>query len=242
MKLAIVTGVSRGLGAALAHALLERDWNVIGVGRTAAAGLGGDAFRFVACDLADCKQLRSSVGPLIRDPVFAAASRACLINNAAVAGPAGLVGMLDDNEVASSLAVNLLAPTLLSNLFVDAFRGSAAAPRIINVSSGAAQSALSGGGLYSIAKAGLEMLTLSIAAETPQSGVDAISLRPGIIATDMQVFMRSQPRERLPSVDMFRDFHTSGQLVEADVVAAKVIPRLVEGPVENGRMYRYADL
>src|SRR4051812_8833367 len=116
MKVAIVTGVSRGLGAALAHALLDRAWNVIGVGRAAAAGLDGDPFRFVACDLADCKQLRSTVEPLIRDPVLTAASRLCLINNAAVAGPAGLIGMLDDDDVASSLAVNLLAPTLLSNL------------------------------------------------------------------------------------------------------------------------------
>jgi benzil reductase ((S)-benzoin forming) len=242
MKAAIVTGVSRGLGASLAAALLQRGWSVTGVGRRAAPELAGAAFRLVQCDLSDTAAIRPTMEPVLRRLARDNPSQACLINNAAVAGPAGVLGALADAEVAASLAVNLVAPALLCNLFVEVLAGSPAARRIINVSSGAAQSALSGGAVYSVAKAGLEMLTLSIAAETANSGVEAISLRPGIIDTDMQLFMRSQPKERLPSVDMFRDFHASGQLVQPDTVAARVVSRLVEGPVENGRVYRYAEL
>ena len=54
--------------------------------------------------------------------------------------------------------------------------------------------------------------------------------------------MRAQPRETFANVDMFREFHTSGQLVPPDVVAAKIIDRLVLGEVENGRGYNYKEL
>ena len=50
MHAVIVTGVSRGLGEALAHALLGSGANVVGIGRTASARLSGPRFRHVACD------------------------------------------------------------------------------------------------------------------------------------------------------------------------------------------------
>jgi benzil reductase ((S)-benzoin forming) len=239
---AIVTGVSRGLGAALAALLLERRWTVIGVGRSAAASLNGSSFRFVQCDLADIASIRPALAPALHALAGDAPARVCLINNAALAAPAGVIGAIEDGAIDASLTVNLTAPTVLCNVFIEALRDSQARRLIINVSSGAAQSSIAGGGVYSIAKAGLEMLTQAIAAETPQHGVEAINLRPGIIDTDMQVFMRSQDRQRVPSVDMFRDFHSSGQLQPPERVADKTVRRLLDAPIENGRTYRYAEL
>jgi benzil reductase ((S)-benzoin forming) len=166
----------------------------------------------------------------------------CLINNAAVAGPVGLLGRLDEAELENSLAVNLLAPITLANLFCRVFENGGAARRIINVSSGAAQRALPGDALYCVGKAGLEMLTAALAAEEKGPGFRAISVRPGIIDTDMQVFARSQPREVLPCVDMFVEFHSQGRLVPPDTVATKIADRLVLGEVENGRTYSYQEL
>ena len=51
MHAAIVTGVSRGLGAALAAALLERDFVVLGVGRGSHPRLTGERYRFVRFEL-----------------------------------------------------------------------------------------------------------------------------------------------------------------------------------------------
>ncbi len=110
------------------------------------------------------------------------------------------------------------------------------------MSSGAAQSTLSGEALYCIAKAGLEMLTRSLAAEQVSQRFRAISVRPGVIDTAMQTYARSQPRERLPSVDLFKGFHAGRQLVPPDVVARKIIDRLVLAAVEHGRTYTYAEL
>ena len=241
MKAAIVTGVSRGLGESLAAALLARGFTVTGVGRTSAARLAGEHYRFVRCDLGAVAAIEPTLAPLFAGIAASLPRSVCLINNAAVAGPVGALGKLDAAAIAESLAVNLVAPLALVNLFCRAF-SDAAQSLVINVSSGAAQSPLGGSGPYSVAKAGLEMLTRQIAAEQKAPAFRAISVRPGIIDTGMQAYMRTLSREQYANVDMFREFHASGQLVPPDVVAAKIVDRLVLGDVENGRCYSYKEL
>ena len=242
MRAAIVTGVSRGLGEALAVALLARGWSVTGVGRRSGARLGGDRYAFVRCDVGDV----AGMDAVLATPFATVASTdpavACLVNNAAVAEPIGVVGTLAPADILRALTVNLAAPMALANLFCRAFAAKRGDRRIVNVSSGAAVRPLTGSGHYSIAKAGLEMLTAAIAAEQGADGIRAVSLRPGIIATDMQVLMRSQPDDRLPMAQMFRDFHAQGQLVAPDVAAATIASRLLEAPLEQGRTYTYAEL
>jgi benzil reductase ((S)-benzoin forming) len=242
MKAAIVTGVSRGLGESLAAALLARGFAVIGIGRASAERLGGAQYRFARCDLAQLAAIETTLAPVFGDIAAARPRSICLINNAAVAGPVGTLGTFDANSVAEALAVNLVAPVTLVNLFCRAFGATSAQCLVINVSSGLAERVLPGSGPYSIAKAGLEMLTRQIVADQSAPTFQAISVRPGIIDTGMQAYMRSQPRESFANVDMFREFHASGQLVPPDVVAAKIVDRLVLGEVENGRSYNYKDL
>lgn len=242
MKAAIVTGVSRGLGESLAAALLARGFAVTGIGRTSAERLTGGRYRLVRCDLGDVAAIEPTLAPVFGEIAATRPRSVCLINNAAIAGPVGALGTLDAAGIAESLAVNLVAPLALVNLFCRAFFDGAAQSLVINVSSGAAQTPLGGSGPYSIAKAGLEMLTRQIAADQTAPGFRAISVRPGIIDTGMQAYMRSLPREKYANVDMFREFHASGQLVPPDVVAAKIVDRLVLGEVENGRCYSYKEL
>ncbi len=239
---AVVTGVSKGLGESIAANLIARGFDVIGVGRSAAARLESDAFRLVVADLADVVALPTIVDALFDELATRRVASIAVINNAATGGPAGTVGQLDAGEIVASLAVNLAAPMIIANAFVRAFRLVAADRRLINVSSGAAARPIPGGGAYNVAKAGLEMLTSAIAAEQPASGIVAITVRPGIIDTPMQAFMRSQSAERLPAVGMFQAFHANRQLVPPDVTAAKIVDRLVVGPIENGRTYNYAEL
>ncbi|HVS57347.1 MAG TPA: SDR family NAD(P)-dependent oxidoreductase, partial [Casimicrobiaceae bacterium] len=166
----------------------------------------------------------------------------CLINNAATAGPVGTIGSLDGEALATSMAANLVAPIAVANLFCRMFIDPEQVRRIINVSSGAADSPLPGGGPYSIAKAGLEMLTRQLAAEHDAATFRAITVRPGVIDTDMQTFMRSQTKEILPSIDLFKGFHREHRLVAPDTVAAKIVDKLVLSDVEQGRTYNYREL
>ena len=241
-QLAIVTGVSRGLGEALALDLLARGYDVIGIGRHDSARLAQGRYRFVRCDLADAAAVDDALARPFDEAAARHPSAATLINNAAAADPVGVFGRMSARGIAASLAINLAAPAAIANRFCGSFTDSACERRIINVSSGAAERTLAGLGVYSVGKAGLEMLTRCIAAEQGSSTLRAITLRPGVIDTDMQVHARSQSRDVLPSVDLFQGFHSSGQLVAPAVVARKTIERLVKGPIESGRTYNYAEL
>lgn len=242
MHAAIVTGVSRGLGESIAANLLGRGHFVLGVGRRTSPRLAGERYRFAPFDLADAERAGEALTASFRALAQAQPESVCLINNAATAGPVGVLGKLDAETSAAALAANLMAPVALVNLFCAVFSDEKLQRRVINVSSGAAQRALAGESLYCVAKAGLEMLTRALAAEQTAPGFRAISVRPGIIDTEMQLFARSQSPDVLPCVDMFREFHSQGQLVPPDVVASKIVDKLVLGEVEHGRTYSYQEL
>jgi benzil reductase ((S)-benzoin forming) len=242
MNAAIITGVSRGLGEALAARLLSLDWTVIGVGRKSAARLRGDRYRFVELDLADVNAIEAKLSKPLVDLARSRPSTVVCINNAAVAGPIGVGGQLPHAAVATSFAVNLIAPTVVAHLFCRTFTDAAQDRRIVNVSSGAAQSPLPGSAVYCTAKAGLEMLTRTLAAEQGPDGIRIVSLRPGIIDTEMQAFMRSHGDDVLPTAAMFREFHEQRQLVAPDVAAAKIVEKILLAPIVQSATYKYSEL
>jgi NAD(P)-dependent dehydrogenase (short-subunit alcohol dehydrogenase family) len=242
MNAAIVTGVSRGLGEALAAELLAAGFVVLGIGRRASDRLAGERFRFVCCDLGEPASIAGAAGDafaaLAREPLRAVT----LINNAAVAGPIGRVGDLDVAAALRAFAINVAAPLALADLFCRTFTDERVERRIVNVSSGAAVHAIEGSGVYSVSKAAIEMLTLSIAADRAGRNFRCVSLRPGIFETDMQREMRSQDAARFPSVALFRGFKEQGLLKDPVDVAKAIVARIVVGPLESGRVYSHTDL
>jgi benzil reductase ((S)-benzoin forming) len=239
-SMAFVTGVSRGLGPALALALLARGFDVVGIGRSAAPGLSGPRFRLVACDLAVASSLAGALRAVAAEGARAPRTRSVLVNNAAVAGPVGPLGTLDADEVAAAVATNLAAPIALCDAFLRAF--TSGERRVINVSSGAAAMSLPGAAVYCAAKAALESLTRTMAAEADDPALQSIAVRPGVVDTPMQAFMRNQSASRLPDVAKFVEFHRGGQLLAAVDVATTIVERLVLGPVDSGRIYSIAEL
>ena len=242
MRTAIVTGVSRGLGEALAVALLAGGHSVIGIGRSAGARIAGERFRFVECDLAQPARIAAAAQPAWEALAATNPASVTLVNNAAVAWPVGIVGRLEEGEAETALATNVLAPLLLCNLFLRVFADPALPRRIINISSGAAQSALPGSAVYCMSKAAIEMLTKSIAAEHVAAGFACITLRPGIFETDMQEFMRSRDPALFPSAGLFRGFRDNGLLKAPADVAAAIVRSLVDGDVQHGRTYTHLEI
>jgi len=242
MNAAIITGVSRGLGEALAARLLALHWTVVGIGRKSAARLGGERYRFVTADLADVDAIERTLSGPMREIAQAGPHAVACINNAAVAGPVGIGGRLPQDQIAASFAVNLAAPAAIANLFCRIFAEVPLDRRIVNISSGAAHTPLPGIAPYCAAKAGLEMLTRTLAAEQGPNGVRVVSLRPGIIDTGMQTLMRSHSEDVLPTAAMFKEFHAQRQLVAPDVVAAKIVEKMLLAPLEQGATYKYPEL
>jgi len=242
MHAVIITGTSRGLGEALAAELLARGQVVLGIGRSDSPRLAGPTYRFVECDLAQPERIGATVGPALRELAATGPAAVTLVNNAAVAWPVACVGRLADAEAAAALATNVAAPLALCNAFLRAFADPELPRRIVNVSSGAAQTAIAGSAVYSMSKAALEMLTRAIAAECTASAFRCVTLRPGIFDTDMQAYMRSHDPAEFPDVALFRGFKDSGALKPPAEVAARIADRLIAGDVEHGRTYTHQDL
>src|SRR5438045_5023668 len=106
MHAAIITGVSRGLGEALAAQLLTRGWTVIGVGRKSAARLRGERYRFVDADLADVDAIEGKLSPPLTELATSSPSTVVCVNNAAVAGPIGIGGGMPHPHTAAVFGVN----------------------------------------------------------------------------------------------------------------------------------------
>lgn len=224
---AIVTGHTKGLGAAIAAGLLERGIPVLGLARGRAQEL---AARFPALlaeaeiDLSDGAALAAWLaGAGLRDYLDGCGT-ALLINNAGMVGP---VGALHDQEPAAVLravALNVAAPMALAAAVVRA--AGAAQKRVLHISSGAGRSAYPGWSVYCATKAALDMHAQAVALDGEQ-GVRICSLAPGVIDTGMQAEIRSTPEQRFPMRERFVQMKAEGQLTAPEECARGVIDYLL---------------
>ncbi|HEV8174913.1 MAG TPA: SDR family NAD(P)-dependent oxidoreductase, partial [Actinoplanes sp.] len=118
---AVVTGVSPGLGAALAHELLDRGFAVVGIGRASNPALTGERYTFVPFDLVDAARIDAALGPALRALKERRPASVCLVNNAATVDAVGTMGRLAAGAITAAVAVNLAAPVALANLFCGVF-------------------------------------------------------------------------------------------------------------------------
>ncbi len=176
---ALLTGAGRGLGLALARALLRADWRVVADARRTshlAAALPGAVI--VPGDVTD---------PVHREALATAVSELgrldLLVNNASDLGPSPLPRLADVPLAAARRVheTNVFAPLALTQMFLPllrAFHGT-----IVNISSDAAVEAYEGWGAYGSSKAALDQLTAVLAIEEP--GVASYSVDPGDMRTQM---------------------------------------------------------
>jgi benzil reductase ((S)-benzoin forming) len=216
MNLYVVTGTTRGLGAALAAQLAAEGGNELLTMSRHGASIDVD-FADAPATLAACERLEAQ----LRGKRY---ERAVLINNAGVVAPVGPLDVVDARELQRNLQVNLAAPMLLMGAFLRATDG-VAQRRIINISSGAGRRAIFGWSAYCAAKAGLDMASRVVAAECEARGmaVDVVSLAPGVIDTGMQEVVRGATPERFADVERFRAMKEQGVLRPAQDVAADIL-------------------
>lgn len=242
MKLAVVTGTSRGLGRAVAAELIEKGYQVLGLGRTSSSELDAcSSYRHVAFDLGASE---TSMPPILTAlEKYCIRSELVFIHNASVIRPVGLISHLTQSDVRTGMEINLVAPILLSQAILRYCEGKKVPLRMIHISSSAAERAIPGLNLYAVAKAGLEMLVRSIHSESSENGgVICIGFRPGRMNTEMQAEMRSFPESEFPAVGRYQDSYEMGLLTDPGIVAAAFVEKLVLPPVESGRIYSYEEL
>jgi NAD(P)-dependent dehydrogenase (short-subunit alcohol dehydrogenase family) len=224
MDLYIVTGHTKGLGQALVAQLgAEQDIELIALGRARDGPIPGGAQLFV--DLADSRAVEATfdrVEERLRGKRFA---KAVLVNNAGVISPVGMVDRVEAIDLERALAVNFTAPILLMRRFLIATATSAKLRRVINISSGAGRRPIFGWGAYCAAKAGIDMVSrvAALEAQTAHTGVQVVSLAPGVIDTPMQGVVRSATPEEFVDVERFRQMKAAGELRDPVEVAAEIL-------------------
>ena len=216
----IITGASRGLGAAAARAAAQWGANVVLAARSAGAlqslvgeiqstapeGSGPGGVLVVVADIGREEDCRA----IVRRALDTFDRIDGLINNAGQIEPLARIADAGLREWERSWQVNLLGPLILTQLALPALRLSGG--RVINLGSGAATAALPGWSAYSTAKAALEHLTRILAAE--EASITALTVRPGIVDTAMQAEIRARGRGGMAPADYERlsGLHQQGRL------------------------------
>ena len=187
-RVALVTGASRGIGAAIALALAESGAAVAINYRERAneaeavvakiEAMGGRAMA-VAADVSQA----APVAAMVEQVAAALGPIDILVNNAGIAIVRG-VDELSESDFDLTIAVNLKSVFLCTQAVVPAMRARKWG-RIVNISSGAARGAGAIGAHYNASKAGMEGLTRGYAARLVKDGITVNAVAPSLIETDM---------------------------------------------------------
>lgn len=176
MSTALVTGGGRGIGRAVAEALLDDGWRVGITGRDAATLAGVRGALALVGDTTVRADVDAAIGALgVPDLV---------VLNAGLFTTGGPVWVSDPDQWWRDLEVNLRGPLLFLHALLPAMvaRGSG---RVVVVGSGFGQEPTLGASAYSVSKTAVERLAEGVALELEGTGVVVLTASPGLVRTDM---------------------------------------------------------
>ncbi|MDO5626048.1 MAG: 3-oxoacyl-ACP reductase FabG [Pseudomonadota bacterium] len=197
-QVALVTGASRGIGAAIAQALAQRGLKVVG---TATTDGGADNISAALKDYPGCKGVKLDVNDaqaadaLIDAIVKEQGALHVLVNNAGITRDT-LAMRLKDEDWDAVLDTNLKAVFRLSRAVMRPMMKQRHG-RIINITSVVGASGNPGQANYAAAKAGVAGMTRALARELGSRGITVNCVAPGFIATDMTAALGDEQHKAL---------------------------------------------
>lgn len=244
MNYYIITGASRGIGEALVHRLIENGNSLFVVSRTLnedlieyASSLSVPLFYHEA-DLSDKVSAESFIREVFTKIRLTEGDKIALINNAGMLEPIAPLRSADFDLAEKHLKLNILAPFILSSVFLAETATYHIPKVILNISSGAANYPYIGWSAYCSSKAGLDMVTKVAGLEqiTEKFPATIFALAPGIIETGMQELIRSTDEILFPERKKFISLYEDGKLAKPDEVAQVIIrtifsPSIITGSV-----------
>lgn len=211
-KVIYLTGISGGLGTAIASCLLNNGYVVVGLGRSKPKDnfvINHENFNFFPFDVSILNEIKSKVNEVVKKYGVPYA----LINNAALGGD-GVLATQHESDISKILDTNLHAPILLSK-YLGRYMFLKKTGRIVNVSSVVATTGYSGLAVYAATKSGLLGFTRSLSREYGKMGITVNSVSPGFMETKMtegieedkmNKIKKRSPGNQLPQVDHVAQF------------------------------------
>lgn len=226
----IITGATRGLGAALARALIQPGHSLLGLARhedpvlAAQAAAAGVPLEQWAIDLSHGREAADMLRQWLGRPGAQHAS-GTLINNAGMIPRVAPLGDVDADDLVHAVRVNLEAPLALTSAFLGATRHWNGPRRVLNISSGLGRRAMASQAIYCGTKAAMDHYTRCVALEEAMrpNGARVCSLAPGVIDTDMQMQLRAAAPADFPDRARFEQLKTQGLLDSPEQAAARVL-------------------
>ncbi|MBI9034286.1 MAG: (S)-benzoin forming benzil reductase [Bacteroidales bacterium] len=242
MNAYIITGASRGLGAAISKQLIDDHSLVIALSRTVNQELISLAeennvpFHFLNFDLADIENIPSLMTQIFEIINAFEIEKIALINNAGILDPMMPIEKVKPKDLQMHMNINLVAPMLLSSEFIRYTSRWQCEKTIFNISSGAAHNPYFGWAAYCSSKAGLNMFT-QVAAEEQYSAINPVKIiafAPGVIETDMQKQIRSVNEKDFKRKEKFVNLKNSGALLKTKDVARVIIQNIFNQDFPQG--------
>ena len=248
MKLAMVTGVRRGLGKALVEALGSTGkYRIVGCSRGPHPFLEQKDLNFfyfqtdLSCGqrwLGDFDTMweKEGEGQNFQEIV--------LINNAARLEPIGPLEKVAPHQLRNHLELNLITPMLINQWLLQKtqhFRGRVVS---VGISSGAATRAYGGWSAYCTSKAANLMMSQCLALEEIQRGKKSLrqfeiwDFNPGVMDTRMQDLIRSKNEETFPHLKKFIQLKDENLLKNPRSVAERLV-ELLGQPQESGSVQQW---
>jgi benzil reductase ((S)-benzoin forming) len=229
MNLIYITGTSKGIGNALALELLNDLSNkVVGISRS--QSIQHSNYIHFNIDLGDLEQLKT-----FKFKIPPGVKKVVLVNNAGSLGEVNYTGSFSAEMISQTMNINLVSPMILANEFIKAYQDAAVPKLIINITSGAANTAYDGWSMYCTAKAGIDMFTKVIEREQQHKkhAVKILGIAPGVVDTDLQEQILKTKVENFSQKQKFVDLRNNNQLYSA-VDVAKKLASIIKEPQSIG--------
>lgn len=214
-----ITGTSSGIGLELAKLALEEGHKVTGISRR--HSISHANYKHLTYNLADYDNYK-----LINFNVNKEAEKTVLVNNAGWLGEVKPVGQIQPQNIERAYQINLIAPSILTKLFLEQIQNSNSEKVVLNISSGAGKYPVKSWSTYCASKAGIDLFTRVLREDYPD--VHSFSVAPGIVDTEMQGEIRTLDESDFPDRQRFVDYKQKGELSSPKDVAANLLKIIKE--------------
>lgn len=229
--LAVITGTTRGIGAALLAAAKDAGAMTASVNRRSL----GEAGELVV-DLSNPASWTEFAAWLDATVLQHEPERMVAIHNAATINPIGTAGSVDLDAYTQHVLANAGAPMVLGAAIVGVAERHELPTRLMQISSGASITPFPGWSGYCASKAAVDQWTAVVGAEQTQTAgpVEVLSIAPGVVDTGMQADIRESTEAQFSNIDRFKEMKVNGQLSDPREVGAKLWRIASESSWPNG--------